>query len=489
MNQAKKDKQMRQLLCFWEMMKESPEQLTVDNTLFPPYAVPEMKKHLESMGSGTPSMSIAEGRPLHPQAPPLSQVQPAAQSQLPCPERLVVLLTPVDDSTRDAVITKLRRDIVCLRLSEVRAKKPIASIIRHCMKKWPLEREFGVESLSLFPRQAMQGARNNLHWSLTSADLVKDVARAAGDMLTATLELTYGWHAPLPTVPPPAPSTDESKSGAASDSHSISSSPPVTEPAMPRRDSQQHYVEGVEVSGLGGVHLGAAFDAAANGKKIPANAVAAPAPCPSTVAAPLSPATRGVDAVAVAVEPVAALSAGDVSPATAAQGDEPVAAEAGMLSGTESPAQRRPARFAGSEQAVLEMEAAAQRVSLSQQTQHNALGTASAVPASSSASAGVFDVNRWAANATAATYASSPSASEEQYADLSTTSQCVSAAQPHQVAATSDAAAAASNIFGKEDSLPVQRLDIDEGISLGAIGASSTQTATRPGPFLLCFAK
>eukprot|EP01043_Picozoa_sp_COSAG02_P042532 COSAG02_NODE_3623_length_6455_cov_5.274544_4_plen_443_part_00 len=435
MSKAKKDKQLRQLLCFWEMMKDSPERLTFDNTPFPKHAVEGIKEHLYAK---------------------------QAQARLPIPERLVVLLTPIDETTRGAVLSKLKRDTSCLKLSEVRAKKPISSIIRHCMNKWPLEREFGVESLSLFPRHGTKGASNNLHWSMKSGDRVVDVARAAGTVEPGTLELTYGWNPPAPSAPPSAPSTDAPKGGAPSSSD-IVSSPPVTEPAVPRPGTEEDPVEGVEVSGLEAVHLGAAFDAVASfpdGRPILAadsKSVLAPLPTtPAAVNTALVPATGGGNEAA--------------APQGSAQKrriGEDVAA----------PVPKRPARFVGSEAAVLEIGAAARQVSHNQQTQQDALATATestSIPASSSGSISGFDPNRWAANATAAAAAaaSSPTSSESEktFAGLSATSACLGAAT------ASSAAAAANSIFGRDDSLPVHQLDIDGGVSLGAIGASSSET-------------
>jgi hypothetical protein len=40
----------------------------------------------------------------------------------------------------------------------------------------------------------------------------------------------------------------------------------------------------------------------------------------------------------------------------------------------------------------------------------------------------------------------------------------------------SSATAATNSFFGRDDSLPVHQLDIDAGVSLGAIGASSSET-------------
>eukprot|EP01043_Picozoa_sp_COSAG02_P020341 COSAG02_NODE_1001_length_15302_cov_22.687299_12_plen_467_part_00 len=439
-SKAQQDKQLRQLLCFWEMMKDSPEQLTLDNTPFPKHAVEGIKEHL-----------YAE----------------QARARLPIPDRLVVLLTPMDETARCAVLSKLKRDTACLKLSDVRAKKPISSIIRHCMNKWPLEREFGVESLSLFPRHGTKGTRSSLHWSINSGDRVVDVARGAGTVETGTLELTYGWNAPAPSAPPSASSTDAPKGGSASSGDIVVSSPPVTEPAVPRPGTEEDLVEGVQVSGLEAVHLGAAFDAVASapdGKPIHAadtkSMLATVPTTPAAVGTPLLPATS------------------DANKAAAPEGSAP---KRPMDEHVAAPVQKRPARFAGSEAAVLEIGAAARRVSLNQQTQRDALATATEstfVPVSSSGGIGGFDPNRWAANATAAAVAaasSSPtcSVSEKPFAGLSAASGCLGAVQSCAATASS-ATAAANSIFGRDDSLPVHQLDIDAGVSMGAIGASSS---------------
>ena len=437
MSQAKRDKQLRQLLCFWEKMKESPELLTTDNTPFPGHAVEGIKQYLYAL-------------------------------RIPIPERLVVKLTPLDKNAREAVLTKLKRDTACLKLSEVKSKKPISSIVQHCMKKWPLEREFGVDSLSLFPRHATQRVGSSLHWSLHSADLVVDVARAAGIVEDGTLELHYGWNAPAPDAPPPAASTDAPKNGC---NNNLGSSPPVTEPAMPRPEIQQDVVEGVQVSGLEGVHLGAAFDAVAStadGKPILATSARPMSALHSTAAA----------AVDAAVSPTTGdtnAPAGEASPGEAAAAllADSSARKRSSVEQLALPNPKRPARFAGSEAAVLEMGAAARRVSLSHQTQEAASGTAvepSALSTPSSGCASGFDANRWAANARAAASAAASSASDKSGANRPADSG-LSVVQPSATSA-SNAADAASSIFGREDSLPVHRLDLDEGISLGAIGVS-----------------
>ena len=447
MCQAQKDKQLRQLLCFWEMMKESPEQLTIDNTPFPRYAVEGIKEHLYAQ---------------------------QVQSRLPIPERLVVLLTPMDSNARDAVLSKLNRDTACLKLSAVRAKKPISSIIRHCMNKWPLEREFGVESLSLFPRHGTPSTGGRLHWSLKSADRVVDVARVAGNFEPGTVELTYGWNAPAPSAPPPARATD---SGAASSSNN-GCSPPVTEPAMPRPDNPEELVEGVQVSGRGleGVHLGAAFDAVAS----------APEGQPLLAAESESALVAGPSGTPATGFHIAAAAAGETAGAPPAVGaarkrasDEHVAA----------PVQKRLAPFAGSEPAVLEMGAAPQLPFPSQQTQRGASATATeptAVPATSFDGIRGFDANRWAANATAAASALSSATPQKAFAGLPAGGGCLSTAH-HRASSAFGATAADSSVFGREDSLPVHRFDLDDGVSLGAIGASSIRPIFPDLHSLACF--
>lgn len=433
MCKAQKDKQLRQLLCFWETMKESPEQLTMNNTPFPRHAVEGIKEHLYAQ---------------------------QVQSRLTIPERLVVLLTPMDNNARDAVLSKLNRDTACLKLSAVRAKKPISSIIRHCMNKWPLEREFGVESLTLFPRHGTPSTGGRLHWSLKSADRVVDVARVAGNFQPGTVELTYGWNAPAPSAPPPARPADRDNSGPAGSSTSASS-PPVTEPAMPRPDDQKELVEGVQVSGPGrdleGVHLGAAFDAAASASEgqpiLAAESAAALVDCPA------GPLAAGVHIAAAAAGAPPAVGSARKRPR-----DEHMAA----------PVLKRPAPFAGSEPTALEMGAAMRLVPPSQQTQRGATVTATEstdAPASSFDGIRGFDANRWAANATAAASAVSSSTPQKPFAGLSAGGGCLGTAHHGGSSSAFDATAAASSIFGREESLPVHRFDLDDGVSLGAIGA------------------
>ena len=426
---------MRQLLCVWQIIKDSPEKLTLDNTPFPKHAVEGIKEHL-----------FAE----------------QARLRRPIPDRLVVLLTPMDETARCAVLSKLKRHTACLKLSEVRAKKPISSIVRHCMKKWPLEREFGVESLSLFPRR--RDASSRLHWSINSSDRIVDVARRAGIEEMGTLELTYGWNAPAPSAPPSAPPTGTCKGGSASTSF-IVSSPPVTEPAVPRPGTEQDLVEGVQVSGLEAVHLGAAFDAVASAPN--GNPILAADPKSALATVPTTPA-----AVGTALLP----ATGDANEAAALEGS---ARKRRMDEHVAAPAQKCPVRFASSEAGV--SEAAARRISLNQQTQRDALAPetkSTSVPAPSSDGISGFDPNRWAANATAAAAAaaaSSPtcSAPEKPFAGLSAVSSCLGTAQSCAATASSNAAAA-NSIFGRDDSLPVHQLDIDAGVSMGAIGASSS---------------